>query len=529
MNDTIELVKRTLREMWHRRWIGLLAAWLAALVGIAIVYRIPEKYEANARLFVDTESLLKPLLAGLAVQPNVDQQVALMSRTLISRPNVEKVVRMADLDVNAKNEAEREAIVEDTLRKLKLTGSTSTNLYTITFQHPDMEKARKVVQSLLTIFVESSLGDKRQDTRAAVRFLDDQISNYEKALQAAEGRLKEFKLRYLGVAERDGAGDYFSRMGQLQTQVETARLELKAAEQARDAYKQEVAGEKPTFLESTDAVPAAAPVTGESVPEIDARLAQLYATLDGLTRRYTENHPDVAGTRRLIAELEDRRRAVLAERRVAAASAGGTGVPSRPIERNPVFQQLRVSLAEAEAQVASARAKLSGLEGQYAQLRSRAAMVPQIEAELAQLNRDYEIQKKTYEALLARRESATMGIGVQDTGGAQFRVIDPPRVSSQPVFPNRLALIGVALLASIAAGLFAAFGASQIAPTFHDLRSLREATKRPVLGSVSMLQSPARTVLRRRRNWFFAGGVSGLLAMFAAVTAYSLFLWRMAV
>ena len=91
-----------LRGMWHRRWIGLAAAWIAAIIGVAIVYEIPEAYEASARVYVDTESLLRPLLAGLSIQPNLDQQVALMSRTLISRPNVEKLVRMADLDLRVR-------------------------------------------------------------------------------------------------------------------------------------------------------------------------------------------------------------------------------------------------------------------------------------------------------------------------------------------------------------------------------------------------------------------------------------------
>ena len=71
----------------------------SAIVGMAVVYRIPEKYEASARVYVDTQSLLRPVMAGLAIQPNLDQQVALISRTLISRPNVEKLVRMADLDL----------------------------------------------------------------------------------------------------------------------------------------------------------------------------------------------------------------------------------------------------------------------------------------------------------------------------------------------------------------------------------------------------------------------------------------------
>src|SRR3984893_16510030 len=129
-----ELLQRTLdhlRGMWHRRWIGLAAAWIAAIIGVAIVYRIPEKYEASARVYVDTETLLKPLLAGLAIQPNLDQQVALISRTLISRPNVEKLVRMADLDLQTNRNADRDNLIDEVLNAIRLTGGAGTNLYVI--------------------------------------------------------------------------------------------------------------------------------------------------------------------------------------------------------------------------------------------------------------------------------------------------------------------------------------------------------------------------------------------------------------
>ena len=102
MNELYRELLDHLRGMWHRRWIGLAVAWLAAVIGIAIVYRIPERYEATARVYVDTESLLRPMLAGRVIQPNMDQQGALMSRTLLSRPNVEKLIRMADLDLSVK-------------------------------------------------------------------------------------------------------------------------------------------------------------------------------------------------------------------------------------------------------------------------------------------------------------------------------------------------------------------------------------------------------------------------------------------
>ena len=168
MQEIFHQVLGYLREMWLRRWVGLAIAWLVATIGIAIVFRIPDRYEASARVFVDTQSLLKPLLAGLAIQPNVDQQVAMMSRTLISRPNVERVVRMADLDLRVQNAAEREALIESVFKSIRLSGNTTSNLYNIAFRDENPERARSVVQSLLTIFVESSLGSKREDSRAAV-------------------------------------------------------------------------------------------------------------------------------------------------------------------------------------------------------------------------------------------------------------------------------------------------------------------------------------------------------------------------
>src|SRR5262245_65412665 len=119
MNELLQRILASLRGMWHRRWIGLLAAWIAGIFLVVAAYRVPEKYEASARVYVDTQSLLRPVMAGLAIQPNLDQQVALMSRTLISRPNVEKLVRMADLDLRVNTNAEREDLIDSLMKDRK--------------------------------------------------------------------------------------------------------------------------------------------------------------------------------------------------------------------------------------------------------------------------------------------------------------------------------------------------------------------------------------------------------------------------
>jgi polysaccharide chain length determinant protein (PEP-CTERM system associated) len=358
----------------------------------------------------------------------------------------------------------------------------------------------------LAIFVESSLGDKRQDSRSAVKFIDDQIKRYMDTLQASESRLKDFRLKYLGVAGRDGQ-DYFARLSTLSTDIDGAKLELESATESRDSYKRELAGETATDLLGDEEIRAK-----ETLPEVDNRISALKKELDDLLRKYTDQHPDVIATKRLIDQLQQQRTTELEARRKAAG-----GAPSKT-ERNPVFQQLKISLADAEATVAGARAKLAGYQSQYQQLKAQARLVPEVEAEYVQLTRDYDVQKKTYESLLARREAAGMGMDVQDTGGAQFRVIDPPRVTPEPVAPTRWMLLGLAFVASLFAGFLASFVASEVRPIFHDSRSLREVTKRPILGMVSMLQTEAQMRMRRRSAYLFAGGLSAFLALFTVVS-----------
>ena len=509
MDELIRQVLTHARGMWRRRWVGLGIAWLAALIGVGVLFKMPDKYEASARVHVDTQSILKPLMSGLAVQPNIEQQINILSRTLISRPNIEKLIRMADLDLQAKTPREREQLIDDLTRSLQVRGGGRENLYTIAYRDSDRNEAKRVVQSLLSIFVESSLGDQRKGSDTARRFIEEQIRTYEKRLEEAENRLKEFKLKNMGLMGPDGR-DYFSKMTALGEELNTARSTLRAAEQSRDAMKREVAGEDPVFLPEGSVGPAGAPVS-----ELDARIDGLKRNLDELLRRYTDQHPDVVGTRRVLTQLEEEKRAEVEARKKAAAEKPA-GKATITASTNPVFQQLRIALAESEANVASLRAKVGDLEARYKQLQGAATKLPQVEAELAQLNRDYDVQKKNYESLLARRESAALANQMDAaTGIADFRIIDPPTVAQNPVAPNRLVLLPAVLAAALGVGLFVSFIFSRVLPTFPDARSLRELTQRPVLGTVSLLDSPLITSKRRRGLFMFAGGVTALVGMFA--------------
>lgn len=496
-----------LRGMWRRRWIGLAVAWVVAVVGAVVVLRIPDRHEASARVYVDTQTVLKPLLSGLAVQPNVDEQISILARTLIARPNIEKIVRSSDLDIGVTTQVQKDKLVDSVTQRIKFAGSGRENIFSVSYQDTDPNRAKRVVQDLLSLFVESGVGNKRRDSESARQFIDEQIKGYEKKLEEAENRVKEYKIRNLGFTGSAGQ-DYFTRMSALSDEVSRLRTDLRVAEQTRDALKRELSGEDPVLLPEVN--PGAGPAQAS---DLDVRIATQAKALDELLRRYTDEHPDVVATRRLMTQLEQQKKQELDARRKAAAAN-----PTRfSAATNPVFQQLKLSLADAEANVVALRTRLGEAEARLGQLKATAGRSHQVEAELLQLTRDYDILRKNYDQLVSRRESASIAEDVDVTARmAEFRIIEPPRISPKPIFPNRLALVPLVLALALGVGAAVALAVSQIIPTFYDARQVRAATKRAVLGSVSL--QPTLPVIRRRRtsNYAFAGGVASLVTVYGS-------------
>lgn len=510
MDELISQLFTVARGMWRHRWLGLLVAWLVTAIGTVVVLSVPDKYEATARIFVDTQSILKPLMSGLAVQPNVDQQVVMLSRTLISRPNVEKLIRMADLDLKSQSKSAQDALIDQLMKTLEIKNVGRDNIYVLSYRDSSPDKAKRVVQSLVSIFVESSLGDSRKDSNSAKKFIDEQIKTYLTKLDEAEARMKEFKVRNIELQTADGK-DMAGQIGVVSSQLSQARLELREAENARDAAKRQLDAEKSQNADITTRSLMQESAMSISTPEIDARIDAQKRNLDALLQRFTEQHPDVAGARRLIKELEDIKRKEVQELRKTALANPAASTNSL------VYQELNRLLATSEVQVASLRARVGEYEARFSRARELMKTAPQIEAEFAQLNRDYDINKKNYNDLVARRESAVMTGDLDSAAGvADFRLIDPPRASPTPVAPNRLLLLPLALLAALGAGLAVTFIASQLRAVFYDARSLSAAAGLPLLGVVTLVMDDA--AIRQERSDFrkFLGASGGLVSIFIA-------------
>src|SRR3984957_757235 len=177
MDSVRLLLSQYLRAAWRRRWMGVIVAWLVCGVGWVAGYTIPNQYEAGARLVVDADAVLTPLLRGLAADSQPTTQLEILQRTLLSRPNLEKLVSKTDLDLTLNTPPDPERLLTRLAAEIKVVPQTK-NLFTITYRNANPRLARDVVQTLLTIFVESATGTNRTDMENARRFLEHQISSY---------------------------------------------------------------------------------------------------------------------------------------------------------------------------------------------------------------------------------------------------------------------------------------------------------------------------------------------------------------
>ena len=498
MNEVILTVIAILKGSWRYRWIALLLAYAVCSVGWVAVYAFPDTYESSATVYVNTTSALEPLLDKMTVNTDVLTRVEMVTTAMLGRPQLEKVARQTDLHLRADSDSGMDALISKMRRDVSISSTRrDPNLYTIRYRDEEPVTTQAVVTTLLDTFVEDSLGENREDTKVAQAFLRQQLDELDTELGAAEQALAEFKRQNVGRMPGE-SGDYFARLQSEMESLEETRSTLRLAERRRGALQQQIAGESPTLSSGTG-----------PTPQLDARIAENETRLEELQLRFTDRHPDVIAIQQTLAQLREQKSAAL-----EAVSAGhDAGVASD----NPVFQNIQIELTKVNVEIASLLEEQATHERKINDLRALIDVIPQVEAELARLTRDYDVKQAQYKSLLERLEMAELSESAEQSKDVKFRIIDPPFLPEAPVAPNRPLIIAGILIAGLAIGAGCAFLLDQINPVFNSSLQLQQLAGLPVLGAVQTMRTKERRRWRRSQLISFFACVSGLVFIFAVV------------
>ena len=501
MTPAFDHVFDEVRGAWRFRWVALIAAFIVAVIGWAVVFALPDRYEADARVFVDTRTALRPALQGLTIDQNVDAQINYVRQSLLEGPQLVRIAKETGvLPPTVTDERARAKIVNALADRIVLgvysagtqgdERSTAGSIYSFHYSDGDRARSLRVVEALLNTFVEETLGGKREGSEHAQKFLETQIKDYEQRLSGAEDKLAAFKKKNVGLMPSDQGG-YFA---QLQKEVDAAKKaesDLSVAMSRRDELAKQLHSNTVISAAGGSGLGVGRGAGGGS--DTLSRIQETQAKLDELLLKYTDRHPDVIATRATLAELKQRRAIELASLQRGDASA----IASSGAGNNPVYQSMQLELNKVDVEIAALRRELAQHQSTVADLRQRLNSAPQVEAEYQQLNRDYDVNKAQYTALLESYQKARLGERADNAGSVRFEIVLPPTSPLVPMWPRRVLLLGLIWLAALGAGGAIAYGLHTIKPILSSVRSINELTAFPVLGVVSV----AFPTQQRKKMW----------------------------
>jgi polysaccharide chain length determinant protein (PEP-CTERM system associated) len=508
MQNNFQYFINEIRGSWRFRWWAMLTVWVLCVVGWFGVFILPDQFEAEARFYVNTTTRLDEVMGGVIIEADENSQIALVRQAMLSGPVLSRVARETDIDLRATTPIEQEKLLEKLQRTIKIQ-TTSTRrgsddgIYRITYRDVERDKSLAVVARLLSTFKEDVISGRAEGSDETVQFLNKEIAVYQTRLRGHELAIADFKRENVGLLPGERGG-YFQRLQIELDKLQYLEAQLSILKEQRRALSGQLDRQDPPL-----------PGEGEFAPvgDTDARIQSLVQTLQDMLLRYTEIHPDVVATKvelKQLYEQRDRERQELGalgadERRVVLAS-------------NPVYQQVQISLNETQIEIAGVQGQITQGRRNIADLQAKVDIIPEIEAKLAELTRDYDQVRTVYAELRQRLEQERLRQKRIGWDGVTFQIIDPPKVGIEPASPDRTRLLVTLLIGGLMAGAGIAWILHQMRPVFNNQRDLRSVTGLPVLGSVDMTWlSRHRAERRVEAGSFLVATVLILLALIVAL------------
>jgi polysaccharide chain length determinant protein (PEP-CTERM system associated) len=500
--DNIKLqLSRYTVSAWRRRWLGLVVAWVFCLLFWVVVSIIPDKYESTARVHADSDSVITPMLRGVALSSPADSTIDLLQRTLLSRPNLETIIHNVDaLNLHIKTPEQMDALTAQLAAKIKLV-SQRKDLFSITYTDNSPDLAHDVVDQVVNIFKENANKTSQNSSANAETFINKEIEDYEAKLKEAEQRRAAFQIKYIDLLP--GANGAASHLDQIRESIEHLQGELQDIKARRDLIENQMKT-TPEMLSSAQYV---SHLHNANVTTLTP-LQTAERDLTELREKFTERNPEVIAAKKKVEILKEAERSTQ-----AAPESPDTMVP------NPIYQHLAEQDLEAKSSIASLERQIAQVSSELSRLSDIAHKAPQVLAEFMGLDRDYNTFQMKYKELLDKREELRIGSAAQVSANqTHIDVIEEASYPHTPSGPPRKIFVGASLFIGLGIGVMAAVAMAYLDTSFYAANEMNDMAF-PLIGSLS--SSKRRTRSGVFANLLFFLMTTGLFIVFVGLEATS--------
>lgn len=467
---------------WSQWRVLLVVSSAIALLLLVVGLTWPKSYSSYVTVMFDEKAIIQPLMEGAAVATAATDRARLAREVINGRSFLNQIIEFAG-NMEGNDDALAWELERERMRKRINIATVPPNLIRIEYRDRSPVAAHQVTEKMAQLFIDETRALKANESSAAFQFIDEQVKEYHQKLIDAENHLKEFRSDNLDA--RPGTDAAIStRIAQLNTSLEQATLELAETRIKSESIERQLSGE------------AAVEVSLSREGQFQSQIAVLQGELDQLRLSYHDTYPDIVRIKHQIEDLKGQIEREQTRREVAQQQAKQQGriyVDDR-VRLSPVYQQLRQQLTDTRTLIATLEARKRELDSMLKDEVGRGRRVHTGEMVLAELTRDYEVNRDIYRDLLRRRENARVSMSLDEgQQGLTLRIYEPAFL---PLKPSGLRflhfmVLGIVLAILVPVGYLVA--RVQLDPRVRSADQLSTRLGYRVLASVPVVYLPSET------------------------------------
>ncbi len=523
-------------------------------VAVALALLLPPVYEAKTTVLVE-EQQIPPDMVRTTVTDFVEQRLQMITQQVMSRQSLLDLIKRFDLYKKERKKETTEEVIDGFREDIQLnpistevvdkrTGRpmTATIAFEVVYQGENPAKVQQVANNLATFYLSQNLKAREEHAKASTEFLEKETTRLQEEIRAIDTKLVELKEKYLGSLPDQ-------KMINMQTMERMSR--------DRDALLTRIADFKSQREQLAAQLFTRQATARKQGPTAKDRLKELRLQEAQLLSKYSPDHPDVVKVRREIAEVEadaatqqqvDNLLHELFNTRLALSSAEGEKAKA-PIEakvadlrkqihaldpqaameaeesslaNDPYYIATQNQLAGVETNIHALNQEVKAVEERIEGLRKQILLTPKVGAEYDRLMEAKANRTARYRDMRQKLEEAKASIDLERGQMAErFSIIDPAVFPEEPVKPNRLALTLIGLILGVGVGVGVAAAREALDTGFYSANRLAHAARLPVLAVIGAIETAADRSRRRRRRWFAAGTVVGVMVAAVATVHFA--------
>jgi polysaccharide chain length determinant protein (PEP-CTERM system associated) len=493
MNSVADFdVSQILNNLYRQKALIVSVFIVVSLLAVYLTTILPKIYRSSTLIVVTPQRVPTSFIAS-TVTIDLNERMQSIIQEILSRTQLEKIIQEFDL-----YPSEAKGSIEDRIERLRRIVRVQlrrNNVFELSFESDNPEKAKQVTSRLADLFIDQNLQAREQQAEGTKSFINAEAERIRKELEEQETVVNQYKAAHRYELQ-DQLDMNLRSLDQLRREIEAGQQRLTGLQERKGILQKQTVESDILGIDLLGGSLLGS-LGSEARATENVQVQMKKKELESLLQRYSSKHPDVVTLKREIQALE---------------AAGKNTISSKPADPtsspnvNPLKQVLQTQITDIDSEIQALRAQGERLRSQASVLQARVDNTPIRTIELSKISRGYEITLKKYQDLLAKSLESELSENMEKKlKGEQFQILDPANFPLVPVRPNRMMIVLAGLLGGLAAGVVLAFLFDSMNTSFRRSEDINAYVKVPLLATIPIVITRG-SVLEQRR-------VQGLLVL----------------